>query len=68
VNVYLDGVASSTGAATVAGTLTLSRLGSQAANYFAGYQMEDLVYNRGLTAGERRKVEKYLGAKYAISV
>lgn len=39
-----------------------------AANYLGGDIAEVIMYNRALSAGDRRKVEAYLGTKYGISV
>ena len=37
-------------------------------NYFQGHVCEVVVYNRALNAGERRRLEAWLGRKYGIGV
>lgn len=42
--------------------------GASAVNIFAGYIAEVLIYRRALSDAERKRVERYLGSKWGITV
>lgn len=65
---YKNGAQANTGAKTYNTVNQPFAIGADASSFLGGYVGEIAVYNTALSAADRQRIERYLGAKWGIAV